>query len=290
METTRAYLRHLNHSSTARVTAYFPRHLLLWLCLLLQSVAATAGERPRPTGQGEANAIRVAVASNFTATLQALIEPYRQRHAEVQFKLSSAATGQLYQQIVNGAPYDLFFAADWQRPDKLIKRGIGEKHRAVIYAIGHLSFWSPSIQASDINSALKALQANRHHKLAIANPEHAPYGKGALQMIQRAGYANVLEGQIVTGNSVAQAFHFARTGAATAAIIATSMVRENALQQQAIELPQGWYTPIKQQLLVIEQRPQVMHFYRFVQSAAARAIIAKHGYSLPTAADIKLRL
>ena len=267
--------------------------LLATLAVAMQAYAKeTNVEKSSYIDKGKASSqvIKVAVAANFTNTLNAVIQHYQKQHPNVQFKISSASTGVLYNQIVNGAPYDMFFSADWQRPDKLVKQGIGHKHRSAVYAIGQLSFWSPKISEKNLATALTALTQIKQQRLAIANPEVAPFGKGAMQAIKRAGFISAVNERIVKGNNVSQAFQFVQAGAATAAIVATSLVQQERLKKQSFQLPDNLYSPIKQQMLVIQELPHVMAFYQFILSPAARSIIAENGYALPSAADVKLML
>ncbi|UAA40769.1 molybdate ABC transporter substrate-binding protein [Paraneptunicella aestuarii] len=240
------------------------------------------------------NIIRIAVAANFKPTLEKLIAVYKQKHPNLDFKVSSASTGVLYSQILNGAPFDLFFSADWQHPDKLIKKGIGHKHRSAVYAIGQLVLWYPKMnqedsQKTDFKSVMEQLAKTPQVKIAMANPDLAPFGKAAQQALQRTGFSSLNE-QIVKGNNVAQAYQFVYAGAANAGFVSLSQIDAAAHSSQIIMIPDDLYSPIKQQMLVIQPQEAAMGFYRFVLGITGREIIAQNGYAAPSSADVKLML
>lgn len=242
----------------------------------------------------QSQVIRIAVAANFKPTLEKLIAVYKQKHPNLDFKVSSASTGVLYSQILNGAPFDLFFSADWQRPDKLIKKGIGHKHRSAVYAIGQLVLWYPEMnqddsQKTDFKSVMEQLAKTPQVKIAMANPELAPFGKAAQQVLQRTGFS-LLNEQVVKGNNVAQAYQFVYTGAANAGFVSLSQIDASAHSSQIIMIPDDFYSPIKQQMLVIQPEEAVMGFYRFVLGITGREIIGQNGYAAPSSADVKLML
>lgn len=272
--------------------------LLIFATFFVCSSKSFAQDKQQPASQK----LSIAVASNFKPTLEKLVAAFAKENniPTKNISLSSASTGVLYNQILNGAPFDLFFSADWQRPDKLIKKGIGHKRRSAVYAVGKLVLWYPGFSGeigeisekgeNDLETlklALLQLKSNPDSKLALANPELAPFGKAALQVLQRTSSLEELSANLVKGNNVAHAFQFVQSKAAQAGMISASQI---ALSPVVIEVPEELYSPIKQQMVVINSTSLAMKFYRFVLSRKGREIIAKNSYALPSSADVKLML
>src|SRR6185503_5824845 len=158
-----------------------------------------------------ADEVRVAVATNFTATMRALVAEFETRtHHTV--LLSFGSTGNQYAQIRNGAPFDAFFAADAQRPELLERDGVAVAGSRFLYAVGRLALWSK--RADYVDSDGRVLASGDYRHLAIANPELAPYGAAAREVLQARGLWDNLQGRVVQGQDVGQAYSFVATGSA----------------------------------------------------------------------------
>ncbi len=216
---------------------------------------------------------RVAVAANFTAVARELAARFE---ADTGFRVrpSFGSTGQLYAQIVQGAPFDVFLAADAERPARLAAEGRGDP--PIPYAHGRLVLWSPDPERI---RGPEALHAPGLARIALANPETAPYGAAALRVLERLGVSD--PPRRILGNNVAQAFQFVRTGNAGAGLLALSQVPATGSRW---EIPESLHPPLRQDALLLRRgrgNPAAEAFLRFLGSGAARAIIERAGYRTP---------
>ncbi len=221
-------------------------------------------------GSGEA---RIAVAANFGPTARELAARFEEETG-FRVRASLGSTGQLYAQILNGAPFDAFLAADAERPALLRKAGLGDP--PATYAIGRLALWSPDparIRGPD------ALRAPDLRRIALANPRTAPYGAAALAVLERLGIPS--PPRRVVGTNVAQAFQFVRTGNAEVGFVALTQAPPEGSRW---EVPDDLHPPIRQDTLLLRRgrdNPAASAFMRFLQGAAGREIIRGAGYKLP---------
>ncbi len=225
-----------------------------------------------------AREVRVAVASNFAATAEALTAAYVQEQGNA-VQLSSGATGMHYAQIMNGAPFDVWLAADSERPARLEQEGRIVAGTRATYALGSLVIWSP--QPLPLDDAALA-QTLRDSRVAIANPDVAPYGQAAEQTLRSLGLWEALEPRLVRGQNVAQAFQFVVSGNADIGFVAAAQLSagpERGGNRRVV--PAELYTPIEQQRVLLNDTPEARSFIAFLDSAAARATMLRHGYSLP---------
>ena len=171
----------------------------------------------------QAEEVLVATAANFKVPLEALAEAFEdQRGHDV--RIVSGSTGVLYAQIVNGAPYDLFLAADQERPALLARSGLGEADTLFNYAMGRLVLWSAD-NALLAGDGAEVLRQGAFRRLAIANPELAPYGAAAMEVIQALGLESALSPKLVRGENIGQAMSLVRSRNAELGLVAYSAVR-----------------------------------------------------------------
>ncbi|GAA5214859.1 molybdate ABC transporter substrate-binding protein [Corallincola platygyrae] len=226
----------------------------------------------------EPRAINVAVAANFYQPLKRLSEQYRQETG-VAINISAASTGVLFQQIVHGAPFDLYLAADADRPQQLHERGLslGEPF---VYARGVLAFWCPGCRDVSLD-VVKRWQ----DQFSMANPKTAPYGAAASQVVQRFALPN--DPAPAVGNSVSQAYQFISTGNVKAGFVAYSQVVDQPIN--AIKLPFEWYSPIVQKGVILKRSENLDKVRQFVQFLAEQSgpVLTEMGY-LP-AMDLSLK-
>ena len=230
----------------------------------------------------ESRVVTVAVASNFkvTATELALVFEAETGH---RVRLSAGSTGKLYAQIVNGAPFDVFLAADVERPRLLAESGLGIETSRFTYATGSLVLWfvDPATAGRDCR---KLLDGGLDGRLAIANPELAPYGRAAREFLVEAGYWALLEDRLAVGESIAQAFQFVATANAEAGLLALSQTTQRtrmAPRGCVWQVPRSMHAPIEQQAILLDRaagNPAALALLEFLQNKAAREIIAAHGY------------
>ena len=227
-----------------------------------------------------ADILNAAVASNFTHTMRLLASDFQKTSGHT-VKISSASTGKLYTQIIYGAPFDMFFAADEARANLLIKAGKAHVEMSHIYAQGKLVLISnikPMNQCTDI------LHASKIRYLAIANPKIAPYGAATQQVLQKLNKWASLKNKLVLGENIAQTLQFIATGNASAGFVAKSML--NTLPQTNYackwDVPVNMHSPINQKMVVLsksENKPAVRAFWQYIQSKSALNIIKNNGYN-----------
>ncbi len=264
------------------------RRLAAWglraaLLLLLALAAPQAW-----LAQGAGGTLNVAVAANFLAPMERLGQAFEQQTG-VELVASSGSTGTLFAQIQNGAPFDLFFAADVERPLRLEQAGRIVPGSRFTYAIGRLALWSR--METLVNGSGEVLRDGDFRHLAIANPDIAPYGRAARDLLQSLGLWEALQDKIVRGETVAQAFQFVQTGNAELGLVAWSDLKQPGVAPEEVSgsywlPPQERYALIEQQaVLLLSSQKQALgrRFLDFVRSAVARQRIAAFGYGLPPA-------
>ncbi|SMF52999.1 molybdate ABC transporter substrate-binding protein [Pseudobacteriovorax antillogorgiicola] len=219
--------------------------------------------------------LRVAVASNFAKPLERLIEEFEKRSG-ISVAASSSSSGKLYFQIMQGAPFDIYLAANHEYPSQLYQQG--KVLQPFAYARGRLVMWS---QDRSLPLSLGWLQKNyREYRFSIANPKTAPYGQAAKAFLKTMNLHDV---QVLQGESVGQAFHFARSSKKVLGLVALSQVRGLSKKDQSRfwELPQDKYPAIIQSGAIVKGRPQqqeAQQFVNFILSSKAQETIASLGY------------
>ena len=231
-----------------------------------------------PAAAGQAD---VAVAANFTDAAREVADAFESEtgHRAV---LSFGSTGQLYIQIAQGAPFDIFLAADTARPERAVEEGFGVPGTSFTYAVGKLLLWSAN---PDVVNGDETLRAGEFSRLAIANPETAPYGAAAVEAMKALGVYEALQPKIVKGNNIAQAYQFVGTGNAELGFIAFSQVAGSD-EGSRWEVPAALHAPIRQDAVLLKRgagKAAATAFLDFLKGPAAQAIIAKYGYGVESA-------
>ena len=232
-----------------------------------------------------ANEIRIAVASNFYPTMKAIVEEFELENYESskinKIVLISGSSGKHYAQIMNGAPFDIFFSADKVRPVLLEKEGIVENESRFTYALGKIVLWSPANGFVDPKG--QVLYDNNFRFLAIANPKIAPYGIATKETLVSMGLWKNMDKKLVRGENIAQTFQFVRSGNAQLGFVAYSQIigSDNIIDGSFWEIPESIYTPINQQAVLLKASNAGKDFLSFIQSDESLSIILKSGYALP---------
>jgi len=231
-------------------------------------------------GQVAAEEIQVAVASNFSETMNHIASRFETETGH-KVTLIVGSTGKHYAQIKNGAPFDLFFAADTQRPELLEKEGIAISGSRFTYAKGRLLLWSPKREFIDTEG--KMLEQGKFRYLSIANERLAPYGKAAAEVLQTLGLWDALHGRIVRGENIGQAFQFVKSGNAELGLVAYSQLKRpnQPIDGSYWDVPQSLYSPIEQQAVLLKQSVAAHAFLEFSKSDRSLAIIHGFGYITP---------
>ncbi len=227
-----------------------------------------------------AGEISIAVASNFSKPMQKISRLFEANTGH-KVILSIGATGKHYTQIHHGAPFDLFFAADSNRPALLEKDGMILSGSRFTYAIGQLVLWSP--KNNYVDSQGKILRTGKFQHLAIANPRLAPYGKAAQEVLQRLGLWERLKQQAVRGENIGQAFQFVKSGNAELGFVAWSQLQENdsTISGSYWKPSTKLYSPIEQQAVQISQSTIAQDFMAFVKTPMVASLIRQYGYHTP---------
>ncbi|WP_421843431.1 molybdate ABC transporter substrate-binding protein [Marinobacter algicola] len=252
-------------------TDHPPRACLLYIATLLffsiASLPALAGE------------VSLGVAANFTDTTRELAKQFEGETGHT-VSASFGSTGKLYAQIRNGAPFDVFMAADARRPALIEKAQAGVPNTRFTYARGKLVLWSPTPGAFGDAESYLAQQA--FSRLAMANPKTAPYGLAAQQVLEHLGHWQALQAKLVRGDSIAQAFQFVVSRNAQAGFVALSQVTSWDDKEGTLwNVPQDYYQPIDQQAILLNRgisNEAALAWMDFLKSNTAIAIIRGHGY------------
>ena len=246
----------------------------LYRLLLLLGALSTNGAR--------AADVNVAVAANFAAPMQA-IAAILEKTTGHKASIVSGATGRFYAQISNGAPFDVFLAADADTPAKLEKEGLAAAGSRFTYAKGKLALWSANPALVDNRG--QVLAGGDFRKIAIAQPKVAPYGAAAMQAITRLGHSDRLVPRLVLGESLGQTFSFVATGNAELGFVALSQVLESGQLKSGSMwvVPPTLYDPIVQDAVLLKRgqnNPAAAALMTLLKSDRIRNLIRSYGYEV----------
>ncbi len=242
--------------------------LIAWLIISFLSTSFVYGDR-----------LLVAVASNFAQTLAELTPEFESRSGHT-IAMIRGSTGKLYAQILSGAPYDIFMAADAKRPAMLEEAGKGTGESRRLYAEGKLVLWSTDPELVDDSGVV--LSTARFKHLAMANPDLAPYGRAALQVLDTMSLINKIEGRLVYGENIAQTYQFISTENAELGFISYSqLLNVNNNSGSWWLIPDSFYEPVSQEMITLRGSAAAEEFTAFLQGDYARALIARSGYRAP---------
>lgn len=222
----------------------------------------------------------IAVAANFTATAKDIAKAFEMETGHKAI-LAFGSTGKLYAQIVHGAPFDAFLAADQARPAKAEAEGFALKGSRFTYATGKIVLYSADASLVDDGGAVLA-NPGAISRLAIANPKTAPYGAAAVQVLERLGLYDGLKPKIVQGDSIAQAYQFVVTGNATLGFVAAAQVATSKTGSKWV-VPEDLYIPIRQDAQLLAKgagSDAAKAFLAFLKTPQARSIIRAYGYGV----------
>jgi len=239
---------------------------LAW-CVLLAWLAPGA----------QAAQLRVAVAANFMAPMEKIAAAF-ERESGHRLLLSFGSTGRFYAQIRNGAPFDVFLAADEETPARLEKEGRAVAGSRMVYATGRLVLWSR--EAGRVDSRGEVLRRSGMGPLAVADAKLSPYGRAAQQVLQQLGLWEDWRGRLVQGESIAQAHQYVASGNAALGLVALAQVMEGGRMSQGSGwvVPAQLHAPIRQEAVLLQRSQAAEALMRFLKSEAARAIVRGHGY------------
>jgi molybdate transport system substrate-binding protein len=240
-----------------------------------------------------AQEIRVAAAADLKFALDELAAQY-QKQTERKIDFSYGSSGNFFAQIQNGAPFDMFLSADIEYPRKLEATGLAEPGTLYEYAVGRIVIWMPRESRADLATlGWKALLDPSVEKIAIANPEHAPYGRAAVAALRTAGIYEQVRAKLVYGENIAQAAQFVASDNAQAGILALSLAVSPPLKEgKRWEIPANMHSPIEQAAVILKSakdKEGARDFLAFLKSGAGRRILESYGFILPASGSTGAR-
>ena len=252
------------------------RAVVAGLALPMSAGLAVAEEQP-PT---------IAAASDLSAALPEVAAAFRARTGRT-VRLTFGSSGNFTQQILNGAPYQIFLSADEAYVEALRRAGRTDG-AGVLYGVGRIGLFVPKGSPVTADAALAglaaAMRAGQVSKVAIANPDHAPYGRAAREALQKARLWDELQSRLILGENVSQATQFAMTGGAQAGVIPLSLALTAPVKAAGafVLIPSDWHRPLRQRAVVLRGAgPTARAFFAFLQGPDARAILTRYGFTVP---------
>lgn len=257
------------------------------LLTLLAIVSACTSSQEYAESGDRARTIRVLAASDLKFALDEIVHTFEQTHPDIEVSVSYGSSGTFLQQIQNGAPADLFLSADHAYPQQLVAEGLAQMEDLFAYAVGRLVLWVPEDSAIDPAQGLSVLAEREVRTVAIANPEHAPYGKAAVAALRSAGLADRVSRKLVLGENISQAAEFVQSGSADAGIVAKSLVLAdtNVGVGEWWELPLELYPRLDQGGVVLrhDDRHPARLLREAIVSPEGLAVMERYGFTPPEA-------
>jgi molybdate transport system substrate-binding protein len=249
---------------------------ILTALLMLSCVARESQE------QGQE--IRIAAAADLKFAMGELTESFEKRTG-TKVSVTYGSSGNFFSQLQNGAPFDLFFSADIEYPKKLEASGLAEPGTLHPYAVGRIVIWMPPESSVELSKlGWNALLDASVQKIAIANPEHAPYGRAAVAAMQNAGVYEQLKSKLVYGENITQAAQFVQSGNAQAGIIAMSLAVSPGMKNgKSWEIPADMHPAIEQGAIILKSarnKAAAQAFLDSVKSGEGIAVLAKYGFAM----------
>ncbi len=246
--------------------------------ILLTNGAAGAG----------AQTLTVAAASDIQPVLPAIAARF-ERETGQKVTLTFGSSGNFFAQIQNGAPFDVFMSADIDYPKQLERAGLTEPGTLYQYAVGRIVVWTRNDSGVDIRSGLASLAGPKVKRIAIANPEHAPYGRAAVAALRHESLYDRVRPKLVLGENISQAVQFAQTGNAEAGVIALSLALSAALKASGtyVLIPESLHPPIEQAAIVVassKQKPLARRFVELLKQPESVRLLSEYGFGVPSTA------
>jgi molybdate transport system substrate-binding protein len=245
----------------------------------LASTLAWAQEKSTPE-------LVIAAAADLSSALKEVADGY-ENTSGVKVKLSFGASGALTQQIQNGAPFDLFFSADMDYPRQLVAAGFADGASLYQYSVGKLVLWVPADSPLDVeHKGMDVLLDPTVKKIAVANPQHAPYGRAAVAALKHAGIYDRVSDRLVLGENVSQAAQFVESGNAQAGLVALAHAIAPAMQGKGKywEVPADFYPPLAQGVVVLshsQHKKEAAEFVQYVKTKDVSELLHRYGFTLP---------
>jgi molybdate transport system substrate-binding protein len=231
--------------------------------------------------QAAAQELTLAAASDLQFAMQEISSRFEKQQGKG-VKVVYGSSGNFFQQIQNGAPFDLFFSANLDYAKRLEAAGLVEPGSLYEYAIGKIVIWVPSDSKLDLKNGIQALLDPSVRKIAIANPEHAPYGQAAMAAMKKENIYEGLSGKFVLGENISQTAAFVLSGSADVGIVALSLALSPNMKDKGryVEVPAADYPPIEQACVVLKaskNKELARAFLQFVKSPAVAELLRSYG-------------
>jgi molybdate transport system substrate-binding protein len=254
------------------VVRRFASRVLIFVCLLVAGQTAHAEEK-----------LTIAAAADLKFALDAIVVLFKRAHPSAQIETIYGSSGNFSTQIRQGAPYDIYFSADIAYPRALMAEGLAASE-VQTYGVGRIVLWSSSRDAGKMT--LADLADPSIHKIAIAHPRHAPYGKRAEEALKAAGVWKKVEAKLVYGENIAQTAQYVQSGNAQVGIIALSLALSPELAKLGgyALIPGKLHQPLEQGYIITRRAADNMlarDFTAFITGGEARAIMSRYGFVLP---------
>jgi molybdate transport system substrate-binding protein len=234
-----------------------------------------------------AQSLTVAAASDLQSALPAIAAQF-EKDTGHQVRLIFGSSGNFFTQIQNGAPFDVLLSADIDYPRRLERSGQADRGSLYQYATGRLVLWTRSDSGIDVRRGLTVLTDVRVRHVAIANPEHAPYGRAAVAALRHERLYERVQGKFVLGENISQAAQFAQSGSAEVGLLALSLALSPALKSSGtyVDVPGSWYPPIEQAAVVLSssrQKALARQFVDYLKNPGTVRILQSYGFGVPPA-------
>ena len=256
--------------------------------LLILGAAVAAGMRGASSPPAAPKrTLSIAAAADLKFALDELVRAFREENPEADLQVTYGSSGNFFAQLSNGAPFDVYLSADVAYPRKLAEQGLVHESGVFLYAVGRLVVWVPKDSPLAVETlGMKALLEPAAKRIAIANPQHAPYGRAAEAAMKSQGVYDAVKDKLVLGENIAQTAQFVRSGAADVGLIALALAQAPAMKDQGSfwEVPLDAYPRLEQGGAITRQARDVelaQRFRDYLLGAEGKALLKRYGFFLP---------
>jgi len=275
-----AYVKRIHTAFALAALAGFALLVASFPATGARSAASLPQAAPKPCGT-----VTVAAASDLTYAMNEIVANF-EKATGCAVRLSMGSSGNFLAQIENGAPFDVFFSADIAYPKELEAEGLAAPGNTYLYAVGKIVLWTRKDSRVDVSKGFASLRDPAVQKIAIANPEHAPYGRAAEEALRKSGVYEFVKDRLVLGENISQTAEFVESGNADVGIVALSLVLSPTMKDKgrAWEIPESLYAPLQQGAVAVgaSANPQgARQFLDYIKLPATAALLERYGFVLP---------
>jgi len=252
--------------------------------MLVATMVVAGCNKPAASKEPEKKvSLKMAVAANMKFAFQNLVEEFHKANPGIEVAPTYGSSGNFVAQIKEGAPFDLFLSANMEFPRKLVEEGMGTGDGVFAYAVGRLVLWVPEGSGLNVEAlGMEILRNSSIKKIALANPQHAPYGLAAVEAMKAAGLLTFLEGRLVYGKDISETAHFVKSGAADIGFLALSLAMAPEMQGGRYwELPASTYPKLEQGGMIVvgtKNLDAAVKFKKFLLGASGQDLLKRSGY------------